>query len=102
MSLHPPGNETDASEAPAAGPRSFSSRADRDAAGPTVFGVLDVLADLMKGGRHTRGTIARGWRISLPTADRWIKEILGRVPGVVRARDGKRTCIAWSERGGRP
>ncbi len=66
--------------------------------GPSAFDVLDVLADLIRGGRHCRSSIARGWRVSLPTADRWIGALLNRVPGVVRLRVGKVTWIQWRQR----
>lgn len=63
---------------------------------PSAFYVLDVLADLIRGGRHSRGTVVRAWRVSLPTADRWIAALATRVPGVVRTKVGKVTWIEWT------
>lgn len=57
------------------------------------FAVLDVLRDLMLGGRHSRQTVAR-CGVSLPTADRWLKTMLETVPGVRRVREGK---TSWYE-----
>jgi transposase len=55
--------------------------------------VLDVLRDLMLGGRHCRRTVAR-MGVSLPTADRWLKALEETVPGVERVKVGK---VAWLE-----
>jgi hypothetical protein len=62
---------------------------------PTVFGVLDLVSDLIEGGRHSRRTVSRAFRISLPTADRWLIEVAKRIPGVVKVRVGR---VAWYER----
>ncbi len=59
--------------------------------------ILDVLADLMKGGRHSRTTVARTGP-SLPTADRWLKQLRDQVPGVRAVRDGKTTWYEWQMR----
>jgi hypothetical protein len=53
---------------------------------------LDVLRDLVLGGRHCRLTVARAG-VSLPTADRWLRALLI-VPGVRTVREGKTT---WYE-----
>lgn len=58
------------------------------------FGVLGVLRDLMLGGRHSRRTVARGFQVSLPTADRWLGE-LAIVPGVRAVRVSKTTWVEW-------
>ena len=55
---------------------------------------LDVLRDLMLGGRHSRHTIAR-CGISLPTADRWLKAIAKTIPGARKVREGKTTWLEW-------
>ena len=54
---------------------------------------LDLLRDLMLGGRHSRQTAVR-FGISLPTADRWLASLLV-VPGVRRFRQGKTTWYEW-------
>jgi hypothetical protein len=58
-----------------------------------AFGILDVLADLMRGSSHSRTTVA-SMGVSLPTADRWLVE-LRRVPGVSKRRLGKVTAYLW-------
>jgi hypothetical protein len=45
---------------------------------------LDLLRDLMLGGRHSRQTAVR-LGISFPTADRWLESLMT-VPGVRRIR----------------
>jgi hypothetical protein len=60
-------------------------------------GPLDVLRDLMLGGRHSRHTVRR-FGVSLPTADRWLKELYGKIPGVRKVRDGKTTWFDWVRR----
>lgn len=62
---------------------------------PSVFGVLDIVSDLLEGGRHSRRTVARAFCVSLPTADRWLQEIARRIPGVVKVKIGK---VTWYER----
>lgn len=54
---------------------------------------LDVLRDLMLGGRHSRQTAVR-LGISYPTADRWLESLL-KVPGVRRFKMGKTTWYEW-------
>jgi hypothetical protein len=54
---------------------------------------LDVLRDLMLGGRHSRSTAVR-LGISFPTADRWLESLL-RVPGVRKTKIGKVTWYEW-------
>ena len=56
--------------------------------------LLEVLRDLMLGGKHSRRTIARGG-VSLPTADRWLVELLEVVPGVRRTREGRVSWFEW-------
>jgi hypothetical protein len=55
--------------------------------------VLDVLADLMRGGRHSRRTVSR-MGISLPTSDRWLRTLLV-IPGVRMVKEGKVTWFEW-------
>lgn len=57
-------------------------------------GILDVLRDLMLGGRHSRHTVTR-FGVSLPTADRWLKEIAAKIPGVRKVRDGNVSWFEW-------
>ena len=54
---------------------------------------LDLLRDLMLGGRHSRSTAIR-LGISYPTADRWLESLL-KVPGVRRTKIGKTTWYEW-------
>jgi hypothetical protein len=61
----------------------------------TVASVLDLVSDLIEGGKHSRRTVARAFRVSLPTADRWLVEIERRIPGVVSSKLGR---IRWYER----
>jgi len=58
-----------------------------------AFAILDVLTDLMLGGRHSRRTVAR-MGVSLPTADRWL-EALRTVPGVRKVKQGKTSWYEW-------
>ena len=64
-------------------------------ADPTMYNMLDVVSDLLEGGRHSRRTVARAFTVSLPTADRWLHEIGRRIPGVVTVKVGK---VTWYER----
>jgi hypothetical protein len=54
---------------------------------------LDLLRDLMLGGRHSRQTAVR-LGISFPTADRWLESLMT-VPGVRRTKVGKVTWYEW-------
>lgn len=58
-------------------------------------GKLAILRDLMLGGRHSRRTVAAQAGCSLPTADRWLAEILGLIPGARTQRIGKTTWLYW-------
>jgi hypothetical protein len=60
--------------------------------------LLQIVRDLMLGGRHSRTTIAR-CGVSLPTADRWIKMIVASVPGARTVREGKTTWVEWRRQG---
>jgi hypothetical protein len=64
---------------------------------PTVFGVLEVLSDLIRGGLHSRRTVVRGWRVSLPTADRWLASLELRVPGVTSTKVGREKWLGWRQ-----
>lgn len=64
----------------------------RAIAGPG--GTLDVLRDLMLGGRHSRHTVTR-FGVSLPTADRWLMELARKVPGVRKVREGTTSWFEW-------
>jgi hypothetical protein len=55
---------------------------------------LDILRDLMSGGRHSRTTVAR-CGVSLPTADRWLKQLAEKIPGVRKVREGTTTWYEW-------
>lgn len=56
--------------------------------------VLDVLSDLMRGGRHSRHSVAR-YGVSLPTADRWLVALVQKVPGVRKVRVGRTSWFEW-------
>jgi hypothetical protein len=58
------------------------------------WNVLDVLRDVMLGGRHSRRTIAR-LGLSLPTADRWIRRLTKTIPGARTVRVSKTTWLEW-------
>ena len=64
----------------------------------STFDILQVLRDVMLGGAHSRVTVARAMRVSLPTADRWIKQLAAVVPGCRLRREGKTTWLEY--RGG--
>ncbi len=66
----------------------------RRVATPSPGGILDVLRDLMLGGRHSRRTVTR-FGVSLPTADRWLKELCDKIPGVRRVREGTTAWVEW-------
>jgi hypothetical protein len=63
-------------------------------ASPHEASPLRVLRDVMLGGRHSRRTIA-DQGVSLPTADRWIKQIVTMIPGARTVRVGKTTWLEW-------
>ncbi|MFO0739628.1 MAG: WYL domain-containing protein [Labilithrix sp.] len=66
--------------------------------GDTVSTLLAVVADLLRGDRHSRRTIAATTGKSLPTADRWIDQVEEVLPNIRRVRDGKTTWIAYEGR----
>lgn len=55
---------------------------------------LDILRDLMSGGRHSRTTVAR-CGVSLPTADRWLGQLAAKIPGVRKVRESKVSWYEW-------
>lgn len=59
----------------------------------TVRALLSVVADLLRGDRHSRRTIARSTGRSLPTADRWIEAILAELPSARSTREGRTTWV---------
>jgi predicted DNA-binding transcriptional regulator YafY len=61
--------------------------------GDTVSTLLAVVADLLRGDRHSRRTIAETTGKSLPTADRWIDQIEATLPNTRRVREGKTTWL---------
>lgn len=61
---------------------------------PLSFPILAILADLIRGGRHSRTTVAR-IGISLKTADRWLKELGETIPGVRGVKEGRITWWEW-------
>lgn len=51
--------------------------------------LVRIIADLMKGERHSRGSVAAKANRSKGTASRWLKEIHRLIPTVKTKRDGK-------------
>jgi len=68
------------------------------AEGDTVSTLLAVVADLLRGDKHSRRTIAETTGKSLPTADRWIDQIEATLPNTRRVRDGKTTWLVYDGR----
>ena len=68
------------------------------AEGDTVSTLLAVVADLLRGDRHSRRTIAKTTGKSLPTADRWIDQIEAALPNTRRVREGKTTWLVHDGR----
>lgn len=66
--------------------------------GDTVSTLLAVVADLLRGDRHSRRTIAETTGKSLPTADRWIEQIEAALPNTRRVREGKTTWLVHDGR----
>jgi predicted DNA-binding transcriptional regulator YafY len=66
--------------------------------GDTVSTLLAVVADLLRGDRHSRRTIAETTGKSLPTADRWIDQIEAALPNTRRVREGKTTWLVYDGR----
>src|SRR6266496_4465403 len=66
--------------------------------GDTVPTLLGVVADLFRGTRHSRRTLAKTTGKSLPTADRWIEHIAGALPDTKRMREGKITWLVHEDR----
>jgi predicted DNA-binding transcriptional regulator YafY len=63
----------------------------------TVPTLLAVVADLLRGDRHSRRTIAKTSGKSLPTADRWIEHIAEAIPDVRRVKEGKTTWLVHED-----
>lgn len=61
-------------------------------------GLLSALRDLMLGGRHNRHTLVRQFRISLPTADRWLQSFVT-IPGVRTFKVSKTRWYEWAAAG---
>lgn len=59
-----------------------------------VLVLCEIIADLLKGGRHNRHTVARQTGRSLGTADRWLEAIEALIPGARRVKLAK---TAWLE-----
>jgi len=57
-------------------------------------GLLSALRDLMLGGRHNRHTLVRQFRISVPTADRWLQAFTA-IPGVFSFKVSKTRWYEW-------
>lgn len=57
--------------------------------------LLGVIADLLRGTRHSRRTVAASTGRSLPTADRWIEHIATTVPRVRRVREGRTSWLVY-------
>lgn len=66
--------------------------------GDTVATLLSVVADLLRGGRHSRRTLASSTGKSLPTADRWLDQLEESLPSVRRFREGRTTWFVYDGR----
>jgi predicted DNA-binding transcriptional regulator YafY len=66
--------------------------------GDTLTTLLSVVADLLRGDRHSRRTIAASTGKSLPTADRWIDQLEESLPNVCRVREGNTTWLKYEGR----
>jgi predicted DNA-binding transcriptional regulator YafY len=66
--------------------------------GDTLTPLLSVVADLLRGDRHSRRTIAESTGKSLPTADRWIEQLEESLPNVRRIRQGNTTWLVYEGR----
>jgi predicted DNA-binding transcriptional regulator YafY len=64
----------------------------------TLDAMLGIVADLLRGDRHSRRTIAQATGKSLPTADRWIEHLQRALPGLRRVREGKTTWLVHDGR----
>jgi predicted DNA-binding transcriptional regulator YafY len=63
--------------------------------GDIVPKLLGVIADLLRGTRHSRRTLSASTGRSLPTADRWIEDIAAIVPRIRRVREGRTSWIVY-------
>jgi len=61
----------------------------------TPIAMLDVIRDLILGARYSRRSLQR-MGVSLPTADRWIREIARVIPWMRTVRAGKTTWLEWA------
>lgn len=66
--------------------------------GDKVSTLLSIVADLLRGDRHSRRTIAETTGKSLPTADRWIDQLEEALPNTRRVREGKTTWLVYDGR----
>jgi len=64
----------------------------------TVPTLLSVVADLLRGDRHSRRTVAAATGKSLPTADRWLEHLETSLPHTRRVREGKTTWLVYEGR----
>jgi predicted DNA-binding transcriptional regulator YafY len=68
-----------------------------------VANLLRVIAELLRGTRHSRQTIASVTQRSLPTADRWIAQIEAQLaPHVRKVREGNTTWLVYQGGAERP
>jgi predicted DNA-binding transcriptional regulator YafY len=72
----------------------MTTRPETETAAP----LLRIIADLLRGQRHTRRTIVAATGRSLATADRWIEQIVDTIPNVRRVRSGRATEIVYETR----
>ena len=66
--------------------------------GDTLASLLSVVADLLRGDRHSRRTISASTGKSLPTADRWIDQLEEALPNIRRLREANTTWLVYDAR----
>src|SRR5687768_4518472 len=60
--------------------------------------LLRVVAELLRGTRHSRRSVAAATGKSLTTADRWIEQIKKLLPDIRAIREGRTSLIAYEGR----
>jgi hypothetical protein len=65
-----------------------------EGARPQWEALFEALTDLMRGGRHSRWTIARQYGVTPATGDRWLRAFNG-LPGTRLRRVGRTAWYEW-------
>lgn len=66
-----------------------------DVEGDAIPKLLGVVAELLQGRRHSRRTVAGVTGRSLPTADRWLEQIVSILPNMKREKDTADRRTTW-------